>query len=195
MEAFEHRDITTALKPPRILKSYFDDTFVIQHQTHKEENFKHINTVDPLIQFTMEEAAPNGSIPFLDILITLQTAGTFTTRIYRKLTHTLTYAINGIVTTTLHPSTVWSRPSHTGPKPICSTPQLFTSEFQHLEKVLMQCKYPKWAINKVLQKQQDHQKKTSSERQISSDLLTEKKSYIVVLYSQGICESFKTICR
>ena len=59
--------IRTALNPPRIWRRYVDDTFVIQHQAHKEELFKHINTVDPSIQFTVEEAGPDGPIPFLDI--------------------------------------------------------------------------------------------------------------------------------
>ena len=49
MEAFENRAITTALHPPRIWKRYVDDTFVLQHQAHKEEFLQHINTVDPSI--------------------------------------------------------------------------------------------------------------------------------------------------
>ena len=56
MEAFENRAITTGLHPPRIWKRYVDDTFVLQHQAHKEEFLQHINTVDPSIQFTVEEA-------------------------------------------------------------------------------------------------------------------------------------------
>ena len=49
----------------------------------------------------------------------------------------------------------------------------------------MQCKYPTSAINKVLQKQQDHQKGTDSKRQIPSGQLTEKKCHVVVPCSQG----------
>ena len=69
MEAFENRAITTALHLPRIWKRYVDDTFVIQHHSHKEEFPHHINTVDPSIQFTVEEAKEDGSIPFLDTTI------------------------------------------------------------------------------------------------------------------------------
>ena len=64
MEAFENMAITTALHPPRIWKRYVDDTFVLQQQAHKEEFLQHINTVDPSIQFTVEEAKEDGSIPF-----------------------------------------------------------------------------------------------------------------------------------
>ena len=64
MEAFENRAISTALHPHRMWKRYIDDTFVIQHQSHKEEFLRHINTVDPSIQFTVEEPKDDGSIPF-----------------------------------------------------------------------------------------------------------------------------------
>ena len=49
MEALEHRAIITALNPARIWKRYVDDTFVIQLQSHKEEFFRHINSMDPSI--------------------------------------------------------------------------------------------------------------------------------------------------
>ena len=123
---------------------------MIQHQSQKEEFFKPINTEDSSIQFTVEEVGPDDSIPFLDILITPQKDGTFTIRVYRKLTHTDLY--------------------------------LQWDSYHNLAT-----KY------RVLQKQQDQQKKKTSKRQIPSGQLAEKK--IVVSYSQGISESFKTICR
>ena len=88
MEVFEHRAINTALNPPRIWRRYEDDTFVVQQKSHKVEFFQHINTVDTSFQFTVEEAGPHGSIPFLDILVTPQPDGTFTTEVYRKPTQT-----------------------------------------------------------------------------------------------------------
>ena len=54
MEAFENR----------FEKRYVDDTFVIQHLSHKDEFFRHVNSVDPSIQFIMEESKADGSIPF-----------------------------------------------------------------------------------------------------------------------------------
>ena len=88
MEAFENRTISTALHPPRIWKRYVDDTFVIQHHSHKEEFLRHINTVDPSIQFTVEESKDDGSILFMDTIVTPETDGTFTIGLYRKPTHT-----------------------------------------------------------------------------------------------------------
>ena len=78
MEAFANRVISTALHPTRIWKRYVDDTFVLQHHSHKEEFLHHINTVDPSIQLAVEEAKDNGSIPFLDTTIRPEADGTFT---------------------------------------------------------------------------------------------------------------------
>ena len=64
MEAFETRAISTALHPPKFWRRYVDDTCVIQDQSHKDEFLNHINSVDNAIQFTVEEAKEDGSIPF-----------------------------------------------------------------------------------------------------------------------------------
>ena len=59
----------------------------------------------------------------------------------------------------------------------------------------MQCKYPKWAIHKIPQKQHHQLNETTNKRHIPSAQPTKKKCHIVVPYSQGICENFKTICQ
>ena len=69
MEAFENRAITTALNHLRIWKRYVDDTFVIQHQSNKEKFFRHINPVDPSIQFTIEDNQSRWFHTFLDTII------------------------------------------------------------------------------------------------------------------------------
>ena len=136
---FTWRPLNTELSilhwtPQWIWRRYVDDTFVVQKQAHKEEFFHHINTVGLSIQFTAEEPRPDGSIPFLDILVIPQTDGTFTTKVYRKPTHTDLYlqwdshhnlAANYSVINTL---------THRA-RAICSTSQLLTSELQHLERV------------------------------------------------------------
>ena len=127
MEAFEQRAITTAVNPPRIWKRYVDDTFIIQHEIHKEEFLQHIISVDPTIQFIIEETRHDGFIPFLDTMLTPQTDGTSTTGVYRKLNHTdlytqwdshhnLTCKYN-VINTLTHRA-----------KAVCSTPQLLYKE-------------------------------------------------------------------
>ena len=129
-------------------KGYVDDTFVIQHNSHKEEFLCHINTVDPPFQFTVEEAKDDGSIPFLDTIIIPEADDTFTIEVYRKHTHTDLYlpwdssynlaAKYSVIKTLTHRT-------HT----ICSTPKLIEKELQRLEEVLGQCKYPIWVIKNV----------------------------------------------
>ena len=105
MKEFEHRAMTTTVNPPRHWKSYVDDTFVVQHHIHKEEFLEHINSVNPSIQFTMEEAISNGSMLFLDTTVIQQKDGTFTTGVYRK-PHTLTYICRGVVIIIWHLNTM-----------------------------------------------------------------------------------------
>ena len=90
MKCFEDRALTSAVNHPRARKRYTDDTFVILQQSHREV-LQHINSVDPSIQFTIEEVKQDGSMPFLDTLVTPQDDGTLTTSIYRKPTHTDSY--------------------------------------------------------------------------------------------------------
>ena len=125
---------------------------MIQHHSHKEEFLQHINTVDPSIQFTVEKAKEDGSIPFLDTNITPEADGTFTLGVYRKPTHTdlyLPWDSNHNLAAKYHVINTLTHRAHT----ICSTPKLIEEELQHLEEVLGQGKYPKWAIKKIFRKQ------------------------------------------
>ena len=78
-------------------------------------------------------------------------------------------------------------------KAICSNPQLLERELQHLQEVLTKCRYPKWAINKVLQTQEDRRIENRRVQGRSTNQ-TVKKCQIVVSYSQGLYESYKAIC-
>ena len=78
-------------------------------------------------------------------------------------------------------------------KSLCSTPQLLDKEFLHLEEVLMRCRYPKWAIIKVLHNQEGT-KKSNSRKQIPTVNQIDKRCHLAVPYSPGLYESYKTIC-
>ena len=60
---------------------------IIINKAHKDEFLTHINSVDHNIQFTAEEPGPDGSLPFLDILISPDEEGRLVTSVYRKPTH------------------------------------------------------------------------------------------------------------
>ena len=51
-------------------KRCVDNTFVVLNAAHKQEFLEHINSIDHHIQFTSEDSKPDGSMPFLDMMIT-----------------------------------------------------------------------------------------------------------------------------
>ena len=51
----------------------------------------HINSIDPVIQFTVEGNQDNGAIPFLDTLVTPHTDHSLSITVYCKPTHTDQY--------------------------------------------------------------------------------------------------------
>ena len=161
---------------------------MLQHQAHQEEFLQHINTVDPSIQFTVEEAKEDGSIPFLDTIIRPEVDGTFTIGVYRKPTHTdlyLPWDSNHNIAAKYSVINMLTHRAHT----ICPTPELAEKELQHLEQVLGLCKYPKWAIKKIFNKHQKKEKKQTPGTKYPA------KCHIVVPYIQGIGESLKKICQ
>ena len=121
--AFEHRVITTALNPTRIWKRYVDDTFVIQHQSHKVEFFRHTNSVDPSIQFPVEELKNWWFHTISRYHHTTQADGTLTTGVYRKPTQTDLYLPWDSHHNFASKYSVINTLTHRA-KAICSTPQL-----------------------------------------------------------------------
>ncbi|KAK9407181.1 hypothetical protein NXF25_005955 [Crotalus adamanteus] len=72
---------------PEFWTRYVDDTFVIVKWARKTALMEKLNSIFPDIQFTAEEEA-NGSLAFLDVLVTHQFNGALHTTVYRKATHT-----------------------------------------------------------------------------------------------------------
>ena len=70
MEGFEVKAISSAPHLPRLWLRCVDDTFFIQKAEHSNQFPQHINTTDPHMQFTLEATGHQGSIPFLDTLVT-----------------------------------------------------------------------------------------------------------------------------
>ena len=91
MENFEEKALETAPHPPSLWKRFVDDTFVILETEHKEEFFNHINATEEKKQFTAETTSADGSIPFLNTLVTPKSDGSLSTSIYRKPIHTNQY--------------------------------------------------------------------------------------------------------
>ena len=90
MEEFEVKALQSFPNPPSMWLRFVDDTFVINKAEHSQDLLQHINNQDPHIQFTVEPSQ-QGSLPFLDTLVTIQPDNTLSTSVYRKPTHTDQY--------------------------------------------------------------------------------------------------------
>ena len=84
---------------------------------------------------------------------------------------------------------------------MCSNPELLKIEKEHLRKALTQCKYPKWALDKVAKRlnrpsSEANDGANSQGTSITSAATKEVKSkgHIVIPYTQGLCERIKKIC-
>ena len=151
MEYFEGKALQSASHPPRYWFRFVDDTWVIQQKAHKQAFLDHVNSIDPAIKFTVEGNQENGAVPFLDTLVTSKTDNSLSITVYCKPTLTDQYlqwdsyhnlsAKYSIIGTLTHRA-----------KTVCTRPELFQKELQHLREALVKCKYPHWAINRVQSK-------------------------------------------
>ena len=147
----------------------------------KEECFHHINSLDPHIQFTAEDAKPDGSIPFLDTIFIPQPDASLKTTVYGKPTHTDMYlhwdsyhhlsAKFSVINTLRHRA-----------KTVCSNSQLLKEEEEHMNHALRRCKYPLWALNRVNINQNQKRKNEGTNNNNSNNI---NKPYIVVPYLKG----------
>ena len=140
MEYFEQKALSTA---PRLWCRYVDDSCV-----HKQEFLQHINSVHPAIQFRVETNKEDGSIPFLDIIVKPEADGTLSITVYRKPTHTDQYLQWYSHHHLSAKFSVFHTLSHRA-QTVCSNPELLHKEKAHLRNALTECKYPKWALDKV----------------------------------------------
>ena len=181
MESFEKEALETAPHPPSLWKRYVDGTFVIQEEQYKNEFLHHINSLDDNIKFTAESTKADGSMPFLDTLVTPQSDGRLATKVCRKPTHTNQYlqwdshhAISNkysIISSLLHRA-----------KNICSNQQLLEEEQAQIHRTLSTCKYPDWVINRMKLKIGTPKTNNSS----SSNNKTIYRGHITVPYNGGL---------
>ena len=153
MEDLETKALATAPSTPKIWKRFVDDTFTIIQKAHKDAFLDHINSIDFNIHFTYKDPKEDGSIPFLDTLITPDEEGRLNTTVCRKSTHTDQYlhwdSHHAITSKYSMIGTLYHRD-----RTVCSNPDQLQKEEKHLFKSLRKCKYPNWALNRVKLKSQ-----------------------------------------
>ena len=83
-------------------------------------------------------------------------------------------------------------------KTVCGNPELCHEEMYHLRKAHIQCKYPKWALDKVEKRLNRPSKEVTDgannqgmagAQPTTNEVKT--KGHIVIPYTQGLCESIK----
>ena len=145
MEEFEVKALSSFPHPPSHWLRLVDDTFVISKAEHSQELLQHINNQDPHIQFTVEPTQ-QGSLPFLDTLITIQPDNTLSTTVYRKPTHTdqyLHWDSNHHITAK---QSVFNTLAHRA-KTVSSTQDSLDKELDHIQTAHNHCQFPSWALN------------------------------------------------
>ena len=190
MEHFEARALETTPHLPSLWKRFVDETFVILETAYREEFFQHLNGIEEKIQFTAENTRADGSLPFLDTLVTVEEDGSLSTSIYRKPTHTNQYLQwdshhsiankYSVINSLLHRATN-----------ICSNQEQIKEELTYVEEALTTCKYPSWAIQRVKLKKNIPKQNRNNNRTNRSNITN--RSSITVPYNQGLSESFKNI--
>ena len=130
---------------PSLWLRFVDDTFVINKAEHSQALLKHISNQDPHIQFTVEPIQ-QGSLPFLDTLVTIEPNNTFSTTVYRKLTHTdqyLHWDSNHHITAK---QSLFNTLAHRA-KVVSSSQDKLDQELQHIKTALQACQFLNWALN------------------------------------------------
>ena len=147
-----------------------------------------MNSLDDNIKFTAETTEADGSMPFLDTLVTPQSDGSLATTVCRKPTHTNQYlqwdshhAISNkysIINSLLHRA-----------KNICSNQHLLEEEQTQIQRALSIGKYPDWAINRMKLKTSNPKTNNNSNSKVIY------RGYITVPYSEGLSGNLKNICK
>ena len=87
MENLEKRALSTSIVQPCFWKRYVDDVCAAVNSSLVQTLQRHLNNIDPSIQFTVERER-NRKISFLDVTVCRQVNGRLSTKVYRKPTHT-----------------------------------------------------------------------------------------------------------
>ena len=193
MEACETQAISTAPHSPSLWRRFVDDTFVVIQEVQKDSFIEHINSIDDKFQFTMEDCRGDGSMPFLDTLVTPRSDGSMNTTMYQSPTHTDLYLQWDSHHTITAKHSVVNTLNHRA-RAVCSNQEL-PKEEDYLQKDLLENKYPIWALNRVKMKikaplRQDQNKRDNIN---ANDTSGNKKPYMVLPYVKGLSEGKKNV--
>ena len=141
----EQLALSSSTRKPKHYYHFLDDGlghFI--NRAHAEEFLQHLNSFTPDLEYTIEHPNPDGSIPFLDILIHPDNS----TSIYRKPTNTNLYTHYSSAATMSSKESVVRTLTRRAYK-LCS-PQHLNTELQHLEATFLSNGYPLQKIRHLM---------------------------------------------
>ena len=102
---------------------------------------QHIKNQDPHFQFTVEETSQEGTLPFLDTLVTTGPNNTLSTTVYRKPTYTDQYLHwdNNHFIAAKH--SFYNTLAHRA-KNVSSSQEALHKELNHIKKAIQACHSP-----------------------------------------------------
>ena len=194
MEEFEVKALSSP-HPPSLLLRFVDDTFVINREEHSQDLLHHINNQDPHIQFT-GEPTQQGSLPFLETLVTIEPDNTFSTIVYRQPTHTDQYLYRDSNHHITAKQSVYNTPAHRA-KVVSSTQDKLNRELLHIKTALQHCQFPALALNQWQHKfTHPNQANTTTTNNNNNPPVNNKKDItIVVPYMPTTGERFRKLCK
>ena len=86
MEEIKELALSTLSPAPRFWKRYVDDTCTVLPAGSISTFHDHLNSINQHVQFTVKMEV-DGSLPFLDVLLTREPGGSIKTSVFRKETH------------------------------------------------------------------------------------------------------------
>ena len=144
------------------------------------------------------EPTQQGSLPFLDTLVTIEQENTFSTSVYRKPTHTYQYLhwdSNHHITAK---QSVFNTLAHRA-KVVSSLQDKLDREPQHIKTALQQCPFPNGALNqwhhKFINPSQPNNSINTSNNNQEDNNPNKRNITIMVPYMQGTGEKFKKLCK
>ena len=144
------------------------------------------------------EPTQQGSLPFLDTLVTTEPDNTFSTTVYRKPTHTDQYLYwdsNHHITAK---QSVFNTLAHRA-KTVSSSQDKMDRELKHIRTALQHFQFPSWALNqwqhKFTHPNQQPTSTTNTSNNNSSADNNKNKATIVVPYIPSTGEIFKKLCK
>ena len=142
------------------------------------------------------EPTQQGSLPFLDTLVTTEQDIAFSTSVYRKPTHTdqyLQWDSNHHITAK---QSVFNTLAHRT-KVVSSSQDKLDRELQHIKTALQQCQLPNWALNqwhhKFINPSQPNNSNNTNNNNLQDNNPNKRNIIIVVPYMPGTGEKFKKL--